>query len=202
MLRPALSYPAPFSYHNPDGKDPLNKLYGDILGRCIEDQYARDLFRSVVGQLIRSIEPLTIRSLSTRRQHSSYDKREGVGLLLRLGSQSSNVTSSDNSLPFLPLHTSFRDFLTNEKKSGDFYLSFRDPHDQLADSCLNLLLNPVDGLKSNICELETSYLANDAVEDFNTRIDRHMLFLTPAVSGTIMVNTTVGLSPLLSIHPR
>jgi hypothetical protein len=167
---------------NPRGQDPLDELYEEVLRGYFKGQEARDLFRSVVGQLITSIEPLTIRSLIPLRQHASDNKPSDAsvtGLLRRLGSLLSNVNSSDNSLPIIPLHASFRDFLTNKDKSGDFYVSVRDAHDQLAHSCLNLLLDPADGLKFNICELETSYLANDDVEDLNTRVDQH---IPPALS--------------------
>ena len=156
----------------------LDNLYKEVLEGYFKDEGAQDLFRSVVGQLITSIEPLTIRSLITLRQHasSSYDKRSDAavtGLLHRLGSLLSNVNSSDHSLPIIPLHTSFRDFLINQGKSGDFCVRLHDAHHQLADSCLNLLLDPLDGLKFNICKLETSYLTNDDVEDLHTRVDEH-----------------------------
>jgi hypothetical protein len=155
----------------------LDELYKEVLEGYFEDQEARDLFRSVVGQLITSIEPLTIRSLITLRQHASYDEDSdaaATGILSRLGSLLSNVNSSNKNLPIVPLHTSFRDFLTNKDKSGDFYVGVRDTHHELAHSCINLLLDPVDGLKFNICILETSYLANDDVEDLNTRVDQHI----------------------------
>jgi hypothetical protein len=159
------------------GQDPLDKLYTEVLEGHFKKKETRVLFRSVVGQLITSIEPLTIRSLISLRQHASYDKHDGVtitGLLRRLGSLLSNVNSSDDNLPIIPLHTSFRNFLTNKDKSGDYFVDDRDAHDQLAHSCLNLLLDSVDGLKFNICELETSYLANDDVEDLKTRVDQHI----------------------------
>jgi NACHT domain len=162
---------------NPRGQDPLDELYKEVLGGYLKGQEAQDLFRSVVGQLITSIEPLTIRSLIPLRQHTSDSERSDaavIGLLRRLGSLLSNVNSSDNSLPIIPLHTSFRDFLTNKDKSGDFYVNDGIAHDQLTRSCLNLLLDPVHGLKFNICELETSYLANDDVEGLNSRVDRHI----------------------------
>jgi hypothetical protein len=162
---------------NPLRQDPLDELYKEVLGGYFKGQEARDLFRSVVGLLITSIEPLTIRSLIPLRQHASDNKPSDAavtGLLRRLGSLLSNVSSSDNGLPIIPLHTSFRDFLTNKDKSGDFYVGVRDAHDQLAHSCLNLLLDPLDGLKFNICNLETSYLANVDVEDLNTRVDEHI----------------------------
>jgi hypothetical protein len=155
----------------------LDELYIEVLEGYFKKKETRVLFRSVVGQLITSIEPLTIRSLITLRQHASIDKFDGpaiTGLLRRLSSLLSNVNSSDDGLPIIPLHASFRDFLTSKDKSGDFYVGVRDAHDQLAHSCLNLLLDPVDGLRFNICELETSYLANDDVEDLNTRVDQHI----------------------------
>jgi hypothetical protein len=155
----------------------LDELYKDVLEGYFDDQEARDLFRSVVGQLITSIEPLTIRLLIPLRQHAYYDEDSDAvvtGILNRLGSLLSNVNSPDDNLPIIPLHTSFRDFLTSKDKSGDFYVGVRDAHGQLVHSCLNLLLDPLIGLKFNICKLQTSYLANDDVEDLNTRVDRHI----------------------------
>jgi hypothetical protein len=162
---------------NRHGQDLLDGLYKDVLEGYFTDQEARVLFRSVVGPLITSIVPLTIRSLIPLRQHASYDEDSDTvvtGILSCLGSLLSNVNSSDKTLPIIPLHTSFRDFLTSKDKSGDFYVGVRDTHRQLAHSCLNLLLDPLDGLKFNICKLETSYLANDDVKDLNTRVDQHI----------------------------
>ena len=162
---------------NRDGQDLLDGLYNDVLEGYFTDQEARVLFRSVVGQLITSIEPLNICSLIPLRQYASYDKDSDaavIGILSRLGSLLSNVNSSDKKLPIIPLHTSFRDFLTNKDKSGDFYVGVRYAHHQFAHSCLNLLLDPLDGLKFNICKLETSYLANDDVENLNSRIEQHI----------------------------
>jgi hypothetical protein len=164
---------------NRRGLDLLDELYKEVVEGYFKDEEEQDLFRSVVGQLITSIEPLSIRSLIALRQHasSSYDKRSDAavtGLLRRLGSLLSNVNSSDDNLSIIPLHTSFPDFLTNKDKSGDFYVDDREHHGQLAHSCLKLLLDPADGLKFNICKLETSYLANDDVENLNTRISEHI----------------------------
>jgi hypothetical protein len=162
---------------NRHGQDLLDGLYKEVLEGYFTDEEARDLFRSVVGQLIISIEPLTIRSLIPLQQHTSYDEDSDAtvtGILSRLGSLLSHVNSLDRNLPVIPLHTSFRDFLTNKDKSGDFYVGVRDTHHQLAHSCLSLLLDPVDGVKFNICKLETSYLANDDVEDLDSRVDEHI----------------------------
>ena len=158
-----------------DGQDPLDELYKEILEGYFTHGNSRLLFRSVVGQLITSVEPLSIRSLTTLRRHSFSSASESdavVTLLRRLGSLLSNVNSSDENLPIIPLHTSFRDFLTNKEKSGkSFCVSVRDAHRQLAHSCLGLLLND---LKFNICNLETSYLANKDVTDLNSRVEKHV----------------------------
>ena len=110
---------------NRRGQDLLDGLYKDVLEGYFDEQEARDLFRSVVGLLITSIEPLTIRSLIPLRQHALDDKDSDsvvTGILSFLGSLLSNVNSSDKNLPIVPLHTSFRDFLTNKDKSDGRHL--------------------------------------------------------------------------------
>ncbi len=157
---------------NRDGQDPLDELYKEVLEGYITGREARLLFRTVAGQLLSAIEPLSIRSLTTLRRHDDDDDGDAVVILLRrLGSLLSNVNSSDETLPIIPLHTSFRDFLTNEEKSGEFFVGLRDAHRQLVHSCLGLLLKD---LKFNICNLETSYLANKDVTDLNSRVDKHI----------------------------
>ncbi len=155
-------------------QDPLDELYKEVLEGYFTHQEARLLFRSVVGQLITAFEPLSIRSLTTLRHHTPNeddDYDSVVEMLRHLGSLLSNVSSVDQNLPIAPLHTSFRDFLTSKVKSGDFCVSLRDAHGQSARSCLGLLLN---GLKFNICNLESSYLANKDVEDLDSRVNEHI----------------------------
>ena len=162
---------------NRGGQDPLDELYKDVLEGYFTDQEARLLFHSVVGQLITSIEPLSIRSLTTLRRHGSDDNDDDddgdavVRLLRCLGSLLSNVNSPDENLSIIPLHTSFRDFLTNKERGSEFCVGLRDAHRQLAHSCLGLLLKD---LKFNICNLESSYLANKDVKDLHSRVDKHI----------------------------
>ncbi len=160
------------------GQDLLNELYKGVLEEYFTDEEARSLFRSVVGQLLAAFEPLSVRSLTSQRRHSNDDEDSDsvVETLRYLGSLLSNVTSFDDTLPIVPLHTSFRDFVTNEGKSSVFYVDLRVAHHHLAHSCLNLVL---DDLKFNICGLESSYLSNKDVEDLKVRIVKH---LPPALS--------------------
>ena len=157
-----------------DRQDPLDDLYKEVLEGYVTHRKTRLLFRSVVGQLITAFEPLSIRSLTTLRGHASSDNDDAdsvVIMLRRLGSLFSNVNSPDNTLPIIPLHTSFRDFLTNKEKSGDFCIVLRDAHRGLAYSCLGLVLRD---LRFNMCKLESSYLANEDIQDLEARIAKHL----------------------------
>ena len=163
------------------GRDPLTELYKGVLEEYFSDEEAQGLFRSVLGQLLAAFEPLSIQSLMMLRRHTSIDDNDDnsdsvVEVLRYLGSLLSNVTSSDHTLPIIPLHTSFRDFVINEDKSSIFYVDLHVAHQQLAHSCLGLMLH---GLRFNICDLKTSYLANKDVKDLGLHIAKH---LPPALS--------------------
>jgi hypothetical protein len=162
-----------------DGQDPLDQLYKEVLEAYFKPPAAQTLFRSVMGQLFAAIEPLTMSSLIALRRHAPRDDPEDpnpddsdrvLKMLSHLGSVLSNVTSSDGTRPIVPLHTSFRDFLADEK-SGAFHVDFGKAHRRLAHSCLGLML---DNLKFNICKLESSYLANRDVPDLESRISEHI----------------------------
>ena len=163
-----------------DGQDPLIELYKGVLREYFPDEEAQGLFCSVVGQLLAACVPLSISSLTTLQRHTFNDNEDDPHLVVEtlryLGSLLSNVTSPDNKLPIVPLHTSFRDFVTNKKESGVFYIDLHVAHSQLAHSCLSLMLND---LRFNICNLESSYLANKDVRDLDVRIAKH---LPPALS--------------------
>jgi hypothetical protein len=125
-------------------------------------------------QLFAAIKPLSLQSLIALRRHAPIDDPEDsdpvLELLRHLGSLLTNVTSSDQTRPIVPLHTSFRDFLTN-KKSDAFYVDLDEALHLLAHSCLGVML---DNLKFNICELESSYIPNSDVPDLESRISKHI----------------------------
>ena len=121
----------------------------------------------------------SIHSLTALRGYASNDNDDTdsvVTMLRRLGSLFNNVNSTDGTLPIVPLHTSFRDFLINKEKSSNFVIVLRDAHCELADSCLGLVLCD---LRFNMCNIESSYLANKDIEDLGARISNH---LPPALS--------------------
>ena len=149
-------------------------LYRRILDGYFKADIVRRRFQSVVGQLLAAFEPLSILSLTTLR-HFALGGRDDddsvIAIVRNLGSLLSNVTSTDETLPIVPLHGSFRDFLTDAEMSGDFYIDLGEAHHQLAHSCLRLLIH---NLKFNICNLETSYFPNDSIFDLQSCINKHI----------------------------
>jgi hypothetical protein len=121
-----------------NGEGLLDNLYKEVLKEYIKLDEAQILFRSIVGQLLAAIEPLSIDSFTALQQHAPVDDPEDsdpalvleIQILTHLGSLLSNVTSSDRTRPILPLHTSFRDFLTN-KTSNVFYVDLSEAHHRL-----------------------------------------------------------------------
>ncbi|KAG1800887.1 uncharacterized protein HD556DRAFT_967441 [Suillus plorans] len=127
------------------------------------------IFRSVMGQILASSEPLPINVLNTMRQcFPCDDDRYDVKLLLgHLGSLVSGTSDSD--IPIHPLHASFYDFLTDELRSHDFFVDASAAHRDLAFASLRVM-DSERGLRFNICSLENSYLPNSSVPDLEKRV--------------------------------
>lgn len=160
--------------------DPLHNLYKEVLEGYFTHDHSRRRFRSVMGQIFAVSEPLSVSSLTALRQYAPVedpDDDEFIHAVVgHLGALLTNTATRDSSLPIVPLHTSFRDFLTDQKKSGHFYINLDEAHYELTHSCVALMLH---GLKFNICQLESSYLANNDVPAIQSRI---MENISPALS--------------------
>ncbi|KAF8879999.1 quinon protein alcohol dehydrogenase-like superfamily [Gymnopilus junonius] len=130
--------------------------------RVFTTVYSQHIFRSVMGPIFAVSEPLSISSLTLLRKYAPVEDSDDDEFILavvgHLGALLTNTTTRDSTLPIVPLHTSFRDFLTDQKKSGKFYINLDEAHHQLAHSCLALMLHD---LKFNICQVDSSYLANN-----------------------------------------
>jgi NACHT domain len=162
----------------PSGHSQLNlldRLYTQVLEAYFTTPAARYQFQSVIGPLLAAVKPLSISSLTALRRFApaddSDDEESVVAIVSHLGSLLSNVMSSE--LPIIPLHASFRDFLTDRDRSGDFYIDLDDAHYLLTTSCLGLMLHD-SGLRFNICHLESSYLANRDVPGLQSQIDTYI----------------------------
>ena len=151
--------------------DVLDGLYLKILtqlfGTGSNDSIMRR-FRSVMGCILAAKEPLSISALhKLRDEHGSGHE---VDLIVRpMGSLLTDVTQTFD--PVRLLHTSFRDFLTDRSRSGQYYIDTSLHHDGLARSSLDVMM---DELCFNICQLENSHLRNNDVVDLSARIKTYI----------------------------
>jgi hypothetical protein len=146
----------------------LDDMYGRILRDIVtEDEEAVAMFRSVMGQILTSLELPSMNALTAMRTYfPSEDGRYEVERVIKL--MSSLVTGTvDPQTPIRPLHASFYDFLTDRSRSDKFFVDVSSMERKLAFASLQVMKG---GLRFNICSLESSYLPNSAILDLETRI--------------------------------
>jgi hypothetical protein len=165
-----------------------NKLYdmyrlilADIWPRdqCSDVEYQEALvgFRSVMGQVLSTAEPLPLHSLNAMRDcFPDHNKHYNVDIIQHMGSLLSGTANSH--IPVKPLHASFQEFLTDKQSSGDFFVEMtKAQHHDLALASLRVMEH---GLRFNICDLTSSYLANsedtELPERVKTSISPHLSY--------------------------
>lgn len=148
----------------------LDALYTTVLERFdMTDPDVRDGLQSAMKLILGSFEPLSLDTLNRMHPYVSSieDPLDVSDILKGLGSLLSHVTLSESALPVAPLHNSFRDYLTDKSRSGDFFVNLENVHVELASAALRTMQAE---LQFNICKLETSYLINSEVPDLTERI--------------------------------
>jgi hypothetical protein len=141
----------------------LDQLYSEILNRNFNTQNATFMkrFESVMSMVLAAREPLSLSSLKKLRFEE--DTSDAVELVIRpLGSLLTGIT--DESTPVRPLHSSFRDFLTDASRGGIFYINISVYHRHFVLSCFRVMK---EELRFNICEMKTSYMRNDELRMHN-----------------------------------
>ncbi|KAJ7105674.1 hypothetical protein C8R44DRAFT_745821 [Mycena epipterygia] len=153
--------------------NPLDELYNTILSTYfpVHDKVVQRRFRVVMGQIFAAFEPLSLPLLIALRKHrfpdDPDDERCVTPIVQNLGSLLSNIAPGSGG-PISSLHTSFRDFLCDEKRSPDFHINPDTAHCQLSFACLSIMRK---SLRFNICGLTTSYHLN---RDIETHIEDHI----------------------------
>ena len=135
-----------------------------------QDKRPLDRFRSVMEQILGTLEPLPLTSLrSMRHSFISEDLQDiDINTIIKpMGALLSGTTNS--SVVICPLHTSFSDFLTDKNWSGDFFIDLSHIHKKIAGASLEVM---VSGLQFNICQLSTSYLPNSEIPDLEEQIKK------------------------------
>ena len=145
------------------GGDNIIKLYQQFLEFSFPrpDDYMMSVFRHVVGAIVLSKVPLHEDDLP----HFTSEQKPSVKSIL------------DNLSTFLSTgahgrvrisHLSFSEFLCDPSQCPKpFYIDQKVINEELMTACFRLMR---DGLRFNICRLETSHLFNWQVEDLSQRI--------------------------------
>ncbi|KAH8803728.1 putative WD-repeat protein [Hyaloscypha sp. PMI_1271] len=158
----------------------LNEIYLAVLEHSISSEFAEDekeevynILKYTLGSLVVLLSPLSTSSLSRLLQlpredikstfndlHAILDIPEGPSRPLRLH------------------HPSFRDFLLNKDRCGDFWVDEKKAHQILATACLQLMSQT---LKKDVCEMHAPGSQTSQVE--SSRLQK---FLPPEVQYTCL----------------
>jgi len=147
----------------------LDSMYRSILDNLMEKAGETGLarFRSLMRQILNTLEPLPMEGLHEMRKYFPHtDDHFRIAIILNfMGSLLSGVT--DRTVPVRPLHASFYDFLTDQSRSGDYFVGEASIQVDIAVASLRVLRG---GLCFNICGLQSSYLLNSEVPDLAEKV--------------------------------
>ncbi|KIK23348.1 hypothetical protein PISMIDRAFT_65472, partial [Pisolithus microcarpus 441] len=156
------------SLQSGEGRSLLDTTYFAILESAVpKARQGFERYRSVMHQVVMTLEPLPIASLNRMRMHfpNKQDHYDVVVILKLMSPVLGGIV--DHATPVRPLHASFYDFLTDRSRSGIYFIDTSCP--DLAVAALQILH---DELHFNICGLESSYLSNAEVPDLPARINK------------------------------
>jgi hypothetical protein len=163
-LTPLERFEAIISHKDDDHVPLLDQMYKFTLKSMFppnQPQRKKRLTRfcSVMTQISGTLEPLPLASLCSMRQHFPEDNSDVITAIVKpMGALLSGTT--DASSVVRPLHASFPDFLTNKKRSGEFFVDTSRVQKDLASASLAVMEH---GLQFNICKLNSSYLPNSKI---------------------------------------
>jgi hypothetical protein len=147
---------------------PLNKLYTAILEQFFPSSKPLKRFKQIVGCVLAVRKPISLNTLK-ELYGASKEQQWTTDILGALGSLLYGVSQADT--PIQPLHSSFREFLTDQSKSGDYFINLNSGEydSTLAYSTLHSMNNR---LKFNMCQLETSYCFNMNDDSFKKHVQQ------------------------------
>ena len=139
----------------------LDNLYYEVLNQAFQknDSKVMNRYRSVMGRILTAKEPLSLSTLSKMHVNNLSWMNEIKAIIEPLGCLLSGISGNDVAIK--PLHSSFHDYLTCFSRSGEFFINVDDAEKEFAITTLHILRTE---LHFNICQLPTSYKANEDPE--------------------------------------
>ena len=136
---------------SPNSPNNETSALGDLYRRILSDTFRvanareKDEIQKVLRAVITVHTPLSINGLGNLLKIKAENVIEALSFL-----HSVVYIPEDTSLPISTFHASFTDFITTEKRSGEYFLEPSKSHCMLGLHCLGLLQS---SLVENICQL-------------------------------------------------
>ncbi|CUA70026.1 WD repeat and SOCS box-containing protein 1 [Rhizoctonia solani] len=148
----------------------IDELYSTILAAAFNRSKTtgpiRQRMKDVLETVICAVEPMSLGSLARVLRLGGAEK---VSAFLQPLRSVINVTAGGI---VTTLHASFPDFVLSSGRSKELHCAAGNRHTILASRCLEII-DAVEP-KFNICNLSSSYLSDDQVEDIKERVDRNI----------------------------
>ena len=144
---------------------PLDMLYLDTLRMTPDAEKAR----LILGSVVFAFRPLSICGLNDLLCESQFNVPYTVRNLCSVLVISSSEIEMDGAVRIY--HTSFRDFLTDSRRSEQYFVDPVVFHNILARACLKLMNRH---LTVDMCNLGDSSLLNRDIEDLDKRCKLHI----------------------------
>ncbi|CCA75485.1 hypothetical protein PIIN_09468 [Serendipita indica DSM 11827] len=169
---------------------PPEDIYDSLMsmeeGGVIDDVYALVFERTdpkystvmcaMLALLLAAFEPLTIDDLDDLLKNSKV-RGSAKALIQNLGS----VLTTDSTTNLIQFrHPTLVEYLRHcvgSPAADSRYrlrLSIANAHSQVASWCLKYLKSPTEGLRFNICQIESSFHLNRQISDLDTRVSKYI----------------------------
>ena len=134
----------------------LDSLYTSVLRDKISlDPEEAKLVKAILARVLAAPEPLSLEMLKALCLNE--DEQQLVNSVIPvLGA----VLSVHGASVIRPLHTSFRDYLTDQARSGSFFVDVNQGHQDLGFAAFVTMKRE---LHFNICQIKSSYLFNSSL---------------------------------------
>ncbi|CCA72180.1 related to archipelago beta form (F-box-WD40 repeat protein) [Serendipita indica DSM 11827] len=149
----------------------IDDLYCLIFERTNPAYYT--IMYEMLALLLAAFEPLTSEDLDDALKHAKI-KGSAKALVQNLGS----VLIEDGTSLIQFRHPTFVEYLRRcsvapEANSGNrIYINVLKAHGQAASWCFKCLQSPAEGLRFNICQIESSFSLNSQIKNLETKVSK------------------------------
>jgi hypothetical protein len=147
----------------PTDQGRLDALYHTVLQKLVQPEHM-ELICRVLGCIVAAQVPPSLSCLCALLNMEKLEAEWAVGKL-------ASVIPTDSSLVIRVIHPSFLDFLTDHKRSREFFIDAHEHNLLLARSTLRIMNTK---LHMNICHLTDSSRLNREISDLATRLARYV----------------------------